>query len=165
MQHNNSLANAGYVQMLMQPIRALERHGTEVHRVLDYGCGPSPVLVELLTQAGYESVGYDPFFFNRADLSRPFDAVVSVETFEHFQDARRELTRITGLIRPGGYLAIATRFHQGPESMHDWWYTRDATHVSFYSDRTLDWMCGEFEMEVLERDSERLALLRRLSEA
>jgi SAM-dependent methyltransferase len=158
-QHRNTIEDAGYVEMLGRSVSLLKEHGRDVRRVLDYGCGPTPVLVELLTRAGYEAVGYDPLFAAGADLPGPFDAVMCIETLEHFAEPRDELARIVGLLRPGGYLVIQTLFHPGPDRLADWWYARDATHVAFYSPRTLDWISGEFGLTLLHCDGKRIAVL------
>jgi cyclopropane fatty-acyl-phospholipid synthase-like methyltransferase len=147
--------------MLNRPMEMLRQYGSGVGRVLDYGSGPAPVLVELLRQAGYDAAGYDPIFAAGTDITGPFDAVVAVETFEHFAEPRRELERIAGLLRPGGLLIIITLLHNGPAAMRDWWYARDATHVAFYSTATLAWIAGAFGFELVQCDNERLAVLRR----
>ena len=146
--------------MLEGPIALLREHGPAARRVLDYGCGPCPVLVDLLRRAGYDAVGYDPLFAPDADLSRPFDTVISVETFEHFANPRAELHRIASLLRPGGHLIITTLFHHGPAGIPNWWYARDKTHVSFYSPATLRWICEHFSFTTLYCDDKNLAILR-----
>lgn len=162
--HNNTLDNAGYVAMFEGPIARLGEHCEGGCRILDYGCGPGPVLVELLRRAGYDAVGYDPLFAPGADLTRPFDAVISTETFEHFARPRTEITRILGLLRPGGLLAVMTLFHPGPDAVADWWYARDPTHVAFYSHVTFDWTCREFCLTTLYRDDRNFTILRRGSQ-
>jgi 2-polyprenyl-3-methyl-5-hydroxy-6-metoxy-1,4-benzoquinol methylase len=157
--HENTIDNPGYVDMLGRPIALMRQYARGVHRVLDYGCGPGPVLVELLKRGGYEAFGYDPLFASDTDLARVFDAVISVETFEHFADPRAELERILNLLRPNGYLVVMTQFHQGSDTIQDWWYARDPTHVAFYSHTTLDWICGEFDLELLQRDDKDLAIM------
>jgi SAM-dependent methyltransferase len=159
--HRNSIDNAGYVRMLNRPIEMLRQYGNEVRRVLDYGSGPSPVMVELLRQAGFDAAGYDPIFAAGTDVTGPFDAVVAVETFEHFAEPRREMEKIAGLLRPGGMLIVMTLLHNGPATMKDWWYARDATHVAFYSTATLAWIAAAFGFELVHCDNERLAVLRR----
>ncbi len=158
--HNNTMDNAGYVAMFEGPISLLGEHCGDGCHILDYGSGPGPVLVELLCRAGYDAVGYDPFFAPNVDLSCSFDAIISTETFEHFARPRAEITRILGLLRPGGLLAIMTLFHPGPAAVADWWYARDPTHVAFYSHATFDWICGEFGLTTLHRDGKNFTILR-----
>lgn len=148
--------------MLERPLHLLREHGDDVHRVLDYGCGPGPVLVKLLRRAGYESVGYDPNFAPDADLmTGSFDAVISTETFEHFAEPAKDVARIIDLLRPGGYLCVMTLFHPGAEKVKDWWYARDPTHVSFYTRKTMEWICSAFGLSLLSCDEKNLTLMRR----
>lgn len=158
--HQNTPGNAGYVAMLERFCNLVSMHCPGVERVLDYGCGPGPVLVELLRRRGYRAAGYDPHFAPETDLSRAFDAVVSTETFEHFARPRREIERIRKLIRAGGYLAVMSQFHGGREGMADWWYARDSTHVAFYSHGTIRWICEAFRFDTVYLDEKSVAILR-----
>lgn len=161
--HQNTIDNAGYVSMFERFISLLVERGRGIQTIVDYGCGPGPVLVELLRRRGFEAVGYDPFFAPDADMSGPFDAVVSTETFEHFASPGLELQRISRMIRPGGILAVMTLFHPGPdaEKLGNWWYARDPTHVSFYSPATARWIAGRFNYDVVFCDDRQIVLFRR----
>ncbi|MCZ6682083.1 MAG: class I SAM-dependent methyltransferase [Planctomycetota bacterium] len=158
--HENTLDNAGYVAMFERFIELVSRHCPGVETILDYGSGPGPVLVELLRRRGFRAEGYDPIFAPDTDLSRRFDAVVSTETFEHFARPRREIERIEGLIRGGGFLALMTLFHGEHHFTADWWYTRDSTHVAFYSHRTIRWICEAFRFDLVYLDEKNVAILR-----
>jgi len=159
--HENTIDNAGYVERFNRFIALLRENAPPVRLVLDYGCGPAPIFVELLRRAGYDAVGYDPFFAPDADLSHPFDAVVSIETFEHFSDPKAELTHIASLLWPGGRLAIMTMFHKGAETLKDWWYIRDPTHVAFYSPATFRFICSNYGFHPLLIDNDHIAILGR----
>ncbi len=159
--HNNTIEDAGYLAQFARPMELLRRYSPEARRVLDYGSGPSPVFVELLRRAGYEAVGYDSLFSPDADLSQRFDAIVSIETFEHFSDPRSEIGKIGGLLKPGGCLVVMTHLHRGLESIADWWYARDVTHVSFYSGETFDWICGAFGFTLIDKLEATIRVLRR----
>ena len=88
------------MEMMNRPITLLREFARQARRVLYYRSGPTPVPVDPLRQAGHKAVGYAPFFAGNADLSRPFDAVVAVETFEHLAEPGRELATIRQLLRP-----------------------------------------------------------------
>ena len=158
--------------MLQRVISLLKEYGRNLNRVLDYGSGPGPVMVDLLREAGYDATGWDPFFANdpatigvgcgvgcAAGAAPSFEAVVSVETFEHFAEPRLEMERIVGLLRSDGLLIVQTLFHHGPETIADWWYVRDPTHVAFYSHATLDWICQAFGLTMIFQDEKNLAVL------
>lgn len=146
--------------MLRRPIALLRQHHPTARRVLDYGCGPEQILVGLLRQEGYQAVGYDPLYASDVDVSSLFDAVVAVESFEHLAEPRSELERIRRLLAPGGCLVVMTALHQGPDTIEDWWYARDPTHVSFYSAATISHIAEAFGFRMLFTDNERNVVLR-----
>jgi SAM-dependent methyltransferase len=133
-------------------IRLLRTHAPKAQRVLDYGCGPAAVFVELLRAAGFEAEGYDPMFAADTALCPPYDAVVSVETVEHFAAPRDEFESMCRLLRPSGCLLLQTQWHRGQQTPPDWWYLRDETHVSIYSPATFDYIARNWGLSVLVRD-------------
>lgn len=161
LQHRNSLEDAGYVRRLEAIIELLRAHAPAARRVLDYGCGPSPVLVELLRRAGFEADGYDPLFASDTVLAPSYAAVTCVETMEHFEHPRADFARLAGLLRPGGVLVATTLLHPGPDRLADWWYLRDRTHVAFYSARTIAHLSQAFGLEPLWSDGTSRFVLRR----
>jgi SAM-dependent methyltransferase len=120
----NTPEDAGYVATLSAVVELLHAQSPTARRVLDYGSGPAPVLMELLREAGHEAAGYDPHFASDTAMTPPFDAVTAVETFEHFAEPRREVERILGLLRPDGCLLVQTLLHAGLGRFADWWYAR-----------------------------------------
>ena len=146
LKHENSLENAGYVQMFKEKIQVVKNVCKRAQTVLDYGCGYEPVLKTLLTQEGFTVTGYDPHFFPQLDLNSTFDLIISTETFEHFKEPSKEIKTIRELLSPGGYMAVMTR--QYPEEsgepdlagFKNWYYQRDPTHICFYSAKTFAWI-------------------------
>jgi SAM-dependent methyltransferase len=155
LKHENSLDNAGYVQMFHEKIRVVQDLCREVETVLDYGCGYEPVLKTLLTQEGFTVTGYDPNFFPEMNSNATFDLIISTETFEHFRQPGRELSCLLPRLRPGGYLAVMTRLvpqpdpHSACKSFGNWYYKRDPTHIAFYDPRTFSWIARHFGMEII----------------
>lgn len=165
--HRNRLDDAGYVRFLMPVIDCLKRHGVE-GRVLDYGCGPEPVLTELLKGAGFDASGCDPNFAGGAGGSgggalpvQGFDAVVSTEVFEHFRAPASEMDRLVSLLRPGGLLVVMTALVTEATRMESWHYANDATHIVFYTEATFRYLADRWGFRLVECSGNRLVGLRR----
>jgi SAM-dependent methyltransferase len=140
-EHRNSGDDPRYVAFL-------SRLGTEVIARLepgaigvDYGCGPAPVLGQLLQAGGFGTLSYDPLFHPVAlPPAQTADFVTCSEVIEHAHDPVRLLDDMSGLLRPGGLLAIMTSFVPADQQFATWHYRRDHTHVAFYSPRALAWV-------------------------
>ncbi len=158
--HDNTMECKGYVGMFEKKIATLQEHCRGVSSVLDYGCGPGPVLVELLRRRGYDAHGYDPMFFPDADLERTYDCVVSTEVFEHFMDPPAEFAKVHRLVKPGGILAIMTLHHGEETDLSTWWYLNVPSHVVFYSSRTFRWLAERYGYDVAHTDHKRFVILR-----
>ncbi len=81
---------------------------------LDFGCGRSRLLADILTQHGIACDAYDPIY--RPDISyntKKYDLIVSVEVFEHLHDPVAEFRKLIELLYSGGFLAIQTEFALG----------------------------------------------------
>src|SRR5574341_1213819 len=146
--HENSLSNEGYVRMFAEKIELIHRYCPGIHSALDYGCGPEPVLAELMKMNGFDCDVYDPYFFP-AFPGKPYDLVISTEVFEHFRDIKGELRKIRSLTNPGGFLAVMTALHDQVKDFGDWWYPGDLTHICFFGLRTFEWIAEEFEFKII----------------
>ncbi|MDA1381669.1 methyltransferase domain-containing protein [Plesiomonas shigelloides subsp. oncorhynchi] len=57
---------------------------------MDFGCGPGPLLAQMLEEAGFRMHKYDPYFHpERATLAREYDFVTCTEVAEHFMPPRK----------------------------------------------------------------------------
>ena len=156
--HRNTLSNEGYVGMFLEKIAMVHKYCPGVNSVLDYGCGPSPVLAELLKREGFSCDVYDPFFFP-AFPEGSYDLVISTEVFEHLREIRAELQRIRKLIKSGGYLAVMTSQHDVVNDFENWWYKNDPTHICFFGVRTFEWLAKEFGFEIIYKDNKNFVIL------
>ncbi len=152
--HLNSRANAGYVKMFRQFIDAgIKPFSVGLKKGLDFGCGPGPVLSELLAETGIEMDIYDPYFYdNREIRHKKYDLITATEVFEHLKNPRREIDFLKELLNPGGLLAVMTLFHDQCD-FKNWWYRRDATHVCFYSTKTCRWIAEHFGLQIKYLDA------------
>jgi SAM-dependent methyltransferase len=158
--HENSIENPGYVEFLNRVVQPMLLHLDSGMRGLDYGCGPGPTLSLLLQRRGIACDDYDPLFADRP-LQPPYDFAFSTECFEHFHKPEIEIRRISSLLKPGGLLGIMTERWTTLEVFASWYYTRDPTHVCFYHERTLDFLCRRFGFTPVWMDGSRVAILRR----
>ena len=141
--HRNTMDDEGYRRFLGRLADLVSVRLSVGTEGLDFGCGPSPVLADMLTQAGYPTAGYDPVFRPSAELlSRRYDFVVCSEVVEHFHDPAAAFTLLGELVADGGLLGVMTRFHDPNVSFATWWYRRDPTHVCFYSELTMHWIAA-----------------------
>ncbi|MEZ0472941.1 class I SAM-dependent methyltransferase [Luteimonas salinilitoris] len=112
---------------------------------LDYGADPGPTLALMLGERGFLTTSWDPLFEPQDDLlDRRYDFVICTEVVEHFHRPRVEFDRLASLLRPGGWLAIMTQWQPPDLSFQQWHYVRDPTHVSFYAERTFDWIAEKY---------------------
>lgn len=165
-QHNNTIENVGYVNMFKEFIkRAINpfKKAVNIRKVLDFGCGPGPVLAELLKEEGFEVDVFDPFFFPEITYqNKKYDLITSTEVFEHLSDPLKTLETLNNHLNKGGILAIMTLFHpENQEEFKDWWYRRDPTHISFYTPRTFEYIAQKYEMEVVLTTGKNICVLQK----
>jgi SAM-dependent methyltransferase len=107
-------------------IRALELiylSTIKVENVLDFGCGLGLTVGLLRDKLGLSAVGIDlsarfepTEYLHRSELGELtrkyppgfFDAIYSIEVFEHLEDPVRILRLLSGLLKPGGKMLINT---------------------------------------------------------
>ncbi|MCA1950934.1 MAG: PfkB family carbohydrate kinase [Treponema sp.] len=165
--HENSRENAGYVRFLSEILdqglqywyssrrsQAYHQEGTldatgTAPLVLDWGSGPNPLASDLLRERGCTVYSYDPLFgLPLPPEDQRFDIIFCIEVAEHFKDPLKDFSAMARYLKCGGLLIIHT--HKIPRevfagevgSLKDffapWWYKEDPTHVSFYSDQSLE---------------------------
>lgn len=156
--HNNSIDDGGYVTFLKRLLLPLETFLKRGDVVLDYGSGPAPVFAELLRQKGFYVQTYDLFFSPQFLDEGAYDAITSIEVFEHFHNPAKELKIIFSLIEHGGFLGIMTERYNTSTDFKTWYYTKDPTHVGFFSDQTFRWMESKYGLLRVYDDKERVII-------
>ncbi len=157
-QHQNSSDNPGYVKMLSEVLALIQRFGPSRGSLLDYGCGPEPVFVNMCRQAGYDAFGYDPCFSKEFPSINRFDLICAIEVWEHFRSPADEIRSLLSLLAPDGLMVVRTLLHGGEEGFASWWYASDNTHLSFYSHRTFNWITEHFHLNSVFSDKEKFLL-------
>lgn len=145
LEHKNNFTDIKYQKFLSKLTNPLLKKLTSVQEGLDYGCGPGPVLAQMLSEAGHNMSFFDPFFFpDHALLSGFYDFITCTETIEHFHHPAEEFARFEKMLRPGGWLAVMTCFQTDDTLFSSWHYRRDPTHVVFYREATLRHIASNF---------------------
>lgn len=147
--HQNQANDLGYRQFLSRLAEPLLAQLKTPKNGLDFGCGPGPVLAEMLTEAGHTMNLYDLFYADYPErLAITYDFVTCTEVVEHFRNPQREFQRLFELLKPQGYLAIMTKLVIDADAFGRWHYKNDQTHISFFSRETLQWLAKQYQAEL-----------------
>lgn len=153
--HDNSPEDPGYRRFLGKLANPLLERLKSGSRGLDFGCGPGPVLAQMLKAAGMQVELYDPLFYPGASvLNKKYDFVTCTEVVEHLHDPAATFATLDRLLKPGGWLGLMTCFQTDDDRFANWHYRRDPTHVIFYREETLALVARQFcwTMEVPAKD-------------
>ncbi|MBN2737576.1 MAG: class I SAM-dependent methyltransferase [Spirochaetales bacterium] len=162
--HNNSLENKGYVDFLMQFIHFIPPELlTPKSAILDFGCGPTPVLSLLLEQQGLSPTLYDRYFFPETPWRRQkYQLILVHEVIEHIQNPAEYFKTWGQILAPSGRLIIRSHFH--PQENSDflkWWYILDNTHISFFSEKSYDYLEKQGLWTIEESDKKSMIILKK----
>jgi len=150
--HNNAEENSGYPEMFENLLSVInDWHNESIKTALDFGCGPTPVLANLLRKRGIETDIYDPFFApEKVYENKTYDLITCTEVFEHLFNPVAIMELFEKHLNKNGIIAITTHFHPSDsEKFAEWWYIRDETHISFYTHKTFEYLASLFGLEVL----------------
>ena len=145
--HTNDPADAGYRAYFQRFLDFVLPKTEGVRSALDFGCGRSTLLADMLKEKGIETDVYDPIYHpDRSYLTRRYDLVVSTEVFEHLERPKEHFMEMLEVLDPNGYIAIQTQFlPKNPDDFSAWYYHKDPTHIIFFSPKTfrvLAEICG-----------------------
>ena len=162
-QHNNTLDNPGYVKMFTDFIdTGLTPFLSGARTVLDFGCGPGPVLAHLLRERGMSVDLYDTYFYPDTGYThKRYDIITMTEVIEHLADPAGTLRNLSSLLSSGGVIAIMTHFYNGNiDTFLNWWYRLDNTHIGFFSHRTFRVLADRCGCDVIFTDKRKICILR-----
>jgi len=162
LEHDNTMDNDGYVKMLRGFLESAVLPFASSGSVLEFGCGPGPVLAQLLQQQGFEVDLYDPYFYCNQDWrNKEYDIITATEVFEHLSNPHKNLRQLCNVLKPDAILALMTHFHPGHKTFCQWWYRRDPTHISFYSKSSLCWIERNFPLSMIFSDDIKTVTLKK----
>lgn len=159
-QHNNGADNQGYVSFLQDFLTPVLPFFDKGGSGLDFGCGPQPVLAELLSRQGFAMSVYDPFFYKTMP-TKLFDFITCTETIEHFHHPHTSFVLLFSWLKPGGIFALMTDMWQTRQGLERWYYLRDITHVSLYHLSTMDFIARRYGSMIEYTDNKRITVFRK----
>ena len=148
--HQNQLGDSGYRQFLSRlSIPLLKTLKPEQNTGLDFGCGPGPLLAHMLTEAGKQMQIWDPFYAPDSEaLQQKYHFVSCTEAIEHFINPAKEWALWLDLLLPEGVLALMTKRYKDQSSFSHWHYKNDPTHISFFHQRTFEFLAQRDQVEL-----------------
>lgn len=141
LEHNNDPEDIRYQRFLWPVARAvLQNHSAPAHG-LDFGCGTGSPLASMLEKHHLNMDVYDPFFAPDAKVfEKKYDFITCTEVVEHMNAPRKDIMRMWNMLSPGGGLYIKTQFRIPDHDFAGWSYTRDNTHITFFTEDTMKWL-------------------------
>lgn len=139
-------ANANFLKDLFKDLPKQIKH-------LDYG-GGNGLLSDLLKDAGWDSVSYDPFNDTISAIVQgdKFDLISAFEVFEHVPDVDALMQDICGLLKQDGLIIFSTLVSDGHILSHQrltWWYASPRNgHISLFSKRALMLTAQKFQLNL-----------------
>lgn len=146
--HQNFPHDEGYRRFLSRIYEPLLQRIDAPASGLDFGCGPGPVLAMMLEEAGHRMARYDLFYYpDEQVLQQSYDFITATEVVEHLSAPVEVLDRLWSLLRPGGVLGLMTKRVTDIQAFATWHYKNDPTHITFFHERTLQWLANRWRCE------------------
>lgn len=149
-QHENDPSDEGYrhfLNRLMMPLLlALKDIAIEPPaKGLDFGSGPGPTLSLMLAQEGYQMAIYDHFYARHPEvLLQHYDFITSTEVWEHLSQPGKVIEKLFSCLKPNGIIGVMTK--RIPEtSFANWHYIKDPTHITFFADKTFEYLAEKYQ--------------------
>lgn len=154
--HENSIEDPKYVEFFEKHLHAaVFPFVGEGKKAFDFGSGPSPVLAHLLERDyGYDMTIYDLFYSpEKRHEGKTFDLITTTEVVEHIPDPIETFKELKGLMKDDGILSVMTLFHPIDEkTFWEWHYTRDYTHILFFTPEAMQAIADKVGLEVIYSD-------------
>jgi SAM-dependent methyltransferase len=162
--HDNDENNSGYRAYFQRFVDFLSPYIGDTRTALDFGCGRSRLLSNILNSMNIECDYYDPIYHPYTlDDSKKYDLIVSTEVFEHLHQPKEIFAQLVSMLKEGGLLAIQTQFHTNdPELFRTWYYHQDPTHIVFFTSRTFTVLAENFGCELLVDNGINMVLLKKV---
>ena len=161
--HNNDENDEGYRAYFQRFLDFVLPQVEDVKTALDFGCGRSTLLANILNSINVATDAYDPIYHSDIPYdSKKYDLILSTEVFEHLHDPKAVFDTLVGLLYPGGYLAIQTQFHpRNTEAFKSWYYHKDPTHIVFFTPQTFRQLAAMYGCTYVADNGKNMVLLKK----
>ena len=147
--HENDPTDHEYRAFLNRLLEPLKSHLTKGERGLDFGSGPGPTLSLMLSEVGYPTENYDPFYANdKKLLNATYDFLTCTETIEHLSNPKKEWELFLTLVKKNGWIGVMTEMRNDENNFAEWYYKKDPTHIRFYNKKTFEWLAKRYGLIV-----------------
>ncbi len=162
--HQNNEEDADYRAYFQRFLDFVLPYVSGVHTALDFGCGRSSLLAQLLEEEGISCDYYDPIYHpHTLDDSKKYELIVSTEVFEHLHQSKEVFENLLGRLDKGGYLAIQTEFHTNEHlGFQTWWYPQDPTHIVFFRVKTFEVLCETFACKIVAENGKNMVIIQKM---
>ena len=132
-----------------EPIHTNQADSLTTLDILDFGCGPMPVLGAQLSYLGCSVAVYDKYFYpDTAALNAQYDIITCTEVIEHIWQAAAVWEQFKCLLKPNGMLLIMTKRVIDEARFAQWHYKNDPTHICFYHAKTARYLAHKYDWTV-----------------
>lgn len=163
-EHHNSLDDVGYVNFLTDFIESAVWPFIKAGKALDFGSGPSPILAAILKDVYHFDVDiYDLYYaIDKIYEKKLYDLITTTEVIEHLIDPLKAFQLFHKHLKPQGILSIMTLFHpKDKDTLFNWHYIRDDTHISFFTLKTLRYIANLYHFDLIDTNDYRYAVFRK----
>jgi len=161
--HENDPEDEGYRAYFKRFLDFVTPYMPKSGSVLDFGCGRSTLLADMLREKGFSADAYDPIYHPEIPYhSKKYDIVVSTEVFEHLHDPISVFETLLGVLSEEGVLALQTQFFPAEVSeFARWYYHKDPTHIVFFRAETFSHLARRYDCELLAHNGKNMVVLRK----
>ncbi len=150
--HQNSESDPGYKNYLNQIAEAMLPFLNKKEEGLDFGCGSSKIMEEILSDNGFKTRSFDLYYHpEEALLKGKYHFLILSEVIEHLRNPREILLNLKGMLHANGKIFIKTKWY--PDKIHDfsqWFYKRDLTHIQFFNESSFQELSHLLELEDIQ---------------
>jgi SAM-dependent methyltransferase len=148
--HDDNAEDAGYRKFVSPITSNIEKDFSIETQGLDFGAGTSQIITKVMQEKAYNISSYDPYFHPYEELlEKKYDYIASCEVIEHFYHPAKEFRLLKSLLKQDAKLYLMTDMYDERVEFSSWYYKNDPTHVFFYSKKTFEWICQQFEFSNL----------------